>query len=202
MFYGRFVKNIIAKPIMAVGKGSNKMPLVESRYAEALIEITEENHSTDRVLSDFNTFISIFDNTQELEDYLKKPNVQSAAKKKLLNEVFKDEVDENFLRFLYLLVDKNRINFVKGILQEFKRLADEKKNVLNLKIISAVPLDELQIEKIKQKYAEIYGKDEVSIDVQIDRSLIGGIKVQIGDRVEDYSVKSRLDSLKKLLIER
>lgn len=187
---------------MAVGKGSNKMPLVESRYAEALIEITEENHSTDRVLSDFNTFISIFDNTQELEDYLKKPNVQSAAKKKLLNEVFKDEVDENFLRFLYLLVDKNRINFVKGILQEFKRLADEKKNVLNLKIISAVPLDELQIEKIKQKYAEIYGKDEVSIDVQIDRSLIGGIKVQIGDRVEDYSVKSRLDSLKKLLIER
>ncbi|HOQ00313.1 MAG TPA: F0F1 ATP synthase subunit delta [Acetivibrio clariflavus] len=187
---------------MAVKKGSNKMPLIEARYAEALVEITEENHSTDKVLDDFSTFVSIFNNSPELEEYLKKPNVQSTAKKKLLDELFMGQVDENFLKFLYLLVDKNRINCIGGILQEYKRMADEKKNVLNLKIISAVPLDDLQIEKIKEKYAGIYKKDKVNAVVNIDRSLIGGIKVQIGDRVEDYSVKSRLDSLKKLLTER
>lgn len=178
------------------------MPLVESRYAEALIEISEENCITDEVLNDFGALTSIFDNSPELVDYMNNPNVQLAVKKKLLEELFKGNINENLLKFLYLLVDKSRVNYIEGIFQEYKILADKKKNVLNLKIITAVPLDELQIQKIEQKYAEIYKKNRVTTVVNIDRTLIGGIKVQIGDRVEDYSVKSRLDSLKKLLTER
>jgi len=178
------------------------MPLVEIRYAEALIEITEENSITDEVLNDFDSLKNIFDNTPELEHFLRDPNIQPNTKKKLLEEVFKDEVDKSLLRFLYLLVDKNRIAYIKGILLEYKRLANERKNVLSLKISSAVQLDELQIDKIKDKYKKIYNKDRVTTVVEIDSSLIGGIRVKIGDRVEDFSVKSRLDSLKNLLIER
>ncbi len=178
------------------------MPLVECRYAEALSEITEENCSTDEVLSDFEALVNIFENNPELEGHIKNPNMQLMGKKKLLGEVFKGVIDENLLRLLYLLVDKNRTKHIKGILIEYKRLVDKKRNVLNLKISSAVQLEELQIKKIEEKYAKIYKKEMVSTVVQIDRSLIGGIKVQIGDRVEDYSVKSRLDSLKNLLAER
>jgi len=178
------------------------MPLVESRYAEALIEITEEDGSTDEVLKNFEALIGIFDKNPELQGYLKNPNVQLGVKKKLLEELFKGKINDKFLKFLYLLVDKKRVNYAKGILQEYKTLANERKNVLNLKIISAVPLDELQVKKIEKKYSEIYKKDKVSSVVHIDKSLIGGIKVQIGDRLEDYSVKSRLESLKKLLTKR
>ena len=178
------------------------MPLVECRYAEALIEITEENCSTDEVLIDLSTLVNVFNNNPELEEYLKNPNIQLKVKKKLLEEVFKGLVNENLLRLLYLLIDKNRIKYIKGILTEYKRLIDKKRNVLNLKISSAVQLDELQIKKIEEKYAKIHKNDMVNTVVQIDKSLIGGIKVQIGDRVEDYSVKSRLDSLKNLLAER
>ena len=178
------------------------MPLVECRYAEALIEITEDNRSTDQVLIDFGTLVNIFENNPQFEVYLKNPNMQLSEKKKLLGEVFKGVIDENLLRLMYLLVDKNRIGYIKGILIEYKRLVDKRRDVLNLKISSAVQLDELQINKIEEKYAKMYKKDKVSTVVQIDRSLIGGIKVQIGDRIEDYSLKSRLDSLKNLLAER
>lgn len=178
------------------------MPLVESRYAEALIGITEENCSTDVVLCDFYDLIKSFDNNPQLEAYLSNPNVQAKEKKKLLEAVYKGGVDESLLRLLYLLIDKSRTKHIKGIMYEYKRFADKKKNILNLKISSVVQLDELQIEKIKEKYAKIYKKDRVIAIVEIDSSLIGGIKVQIGDRIEDYSLKSRLDSLKNLLMER
>ncbi|NLL07183.1 MAG: ATP synthase F1 subunit delta [Clostridiaceae bacterium] len=178
------------------------MPLVECRYAEALIEITEENCSTDEVLTQFNELINIFESNPELEGYLKNPSIQLEEKKRLLGKVFEGLGNESFLRFLYLLMDKDRIKYIKGILIEYKRLVDKKRNILNLKISSAVQLDELQIKKIEEKYAQIYKNDTVSSVVEIDKSLIGGIKVQIGDRVEDYSVKSRLDSLKNLLTER
>lgn len=178
------------------------MPLVECRYAEALIEITEENCRTDVVLSDFEDLLKSFENNPELEAFLSNPNVQVHEKKKLLEDLFKGEIDENLLRLLCLLIDKSRTKHIKGILQEYKRFADKRKNVLNLKIISAVHLEELQIEKIKEKYAKIYKKDSVNTVVDIDSSLIGGIKVQIGDRIEDYSLKTRLDNLKNLLMER
>ncbi len=178
------------------------MPLVECRYAEALIEITEENCSTDEVLINLNELVNIFESNPELEGYLKNPNIQLMVKKELLGKLFKGLVNENLLRLLYMLVDKNRIKYVKGILIEYKRLVDKKRNILNLKISSAVQLDEMQIKKIEDKYAKIHKSDMVSTVVEIDKSLIGGIKIQIGDRVEDYSVRSRLDSLKNLLAER
>ena len=109
------------------------MPLVECRYAEALSEITEENCSTDEVLSDFEALVNIFENNPELEGHIKNPNMQLMGKKKLLGEVFKGVIDENLLRLLYLLVDKNRTKHIKGILIEYKRLVDKKRNVLNLK---------------------------------------------------------------------
>ncbi|OPZ91358.1 MAG: ATP synthase subunit delta [Firmicutes bacterium ADurb.Bin419] len=102
---------------------------------------------------------------------------------------------------MLLLIDKARTKHIKGISNGYKRLADEKRDVLKLKIISAVQLDEQQVEKIREKYSKTYKKGKVSAILQIDKSLIGGIKVQIGDRVEDYSIKSRLDSLRSLLIQ-
>ncbi len=177
------------------------MPMVEGRYAEALIEITEANGSTDRVLTDFDAVVDLLDSTGELVDYLGSPQVQIDMKKKLLSEMLEGRIDESLFKLLLLLTDKNRTKYIKGISNEYKRHADEKRNVLKLKIISAVQLDEQQVEKIREKYSTTYKKGKVSALLQIDKSLIGGIKVQIGDRVEDYSVKARLDSLKSLLIQ-
>ncbi len=177
------------------------MPLVEERYAEALIEITEANISTDKVLSDFDAVINLLDSTGELGDYLGNPQIQLDMKKKLLSDMFDGRIDESLFKLLLLLTDKARTKHIRGISDEYKRLADEKRNVLKLEIISAAQLDELQVEKICEKYAATYKKGKVSAVLQIDKSLIGGIKVQIGDRVEDYSVKTRFDSLRSLLIQ-
>lgn len=177
------------------------MPLVEERYAEALIEITEANVSTDKVLSDFIALINLLDSVEELEDYLGNPQIQSEMKKRLLSEMFEGRIDESLFKLLLLLIDKARTKHIRGISEEYKRLADEKRNILKLKIISAVQLDELQIEKIREKYSQIYNNKKVRTVLQIDKSLIGGIKVLIGDRAEDYSVKTRLDSLRNLLLQ-
>ncbi|WP_010246347.1 ATP synthase F1 subunit delta [Acetivibrio cellulolyticus] len=176
------------------------MPLVESRYAEALIEITQKDGSTDKVLNDFDTLINLINNNSDLSAFLENPQIQVGDKKKLLMDML-EGIDPNILKLIMLLIDKGRIKQIRGIFSEYKRFADERRDVLNLKIISAVKLDELQVDKIIEKYKMIYKKDRVNTDLQIDESLIGGIKVQIEDRVEDFSLKTRLDGLKSLLIQ-
>jgi len=51
-----------------------------------------------------------------------------------------------------LLVDKERFENIRGIVEEYFRLADERKNILNMTIISAFPLEDVQINRIKEKY--------------------------------------------------
>lgn len=182
-------------------KGSRIMPLVESRYAEALIDITEKNGKTDKVLKDFDALLNLLDNNSDLSTFLENPQVQLSAKKKLIKDIVGDSIDSNLSNLIMILIDKGRIKYVKGIYLEYRRFADERRDVLNLKIISAVELDDLQVDKIIEKYKKIYNKELVNAVLQIDKSLIGGIKVQIEDRVEDFSLKTRLDSLKSMLMQ-
>jgi len=101
-----------------------------------------------------------------------------------------------------LLVDKERFENIRGIVEEYFRLADERKNILNMTIISAFPLEDVQINRIKEKYKKLYNKTDVKAKLIIDKSLIGGVKIQIGDKVIDDSIKGRLLCLKEALLQR
>ena len=175
------------------------MSLIERRYAEALIDISVENGAIDGYQQEFQNVVDVYNKEQELKFFLLNPRVNTDAKKDVLKKVFSDSVNSNVVNFLMLLLDKGRAKFLPGILEEFIRLADKKKNILNMTIISAAPLKDAQIDEIKEKYMKIYNASSVKVNVEVDESLIGGVKVKIGDRVVDGSIKGRLESLKELL---
>ncbi|MFZ5986114.1 MAG: F0F1 ATP synthase subunit delta [Bacillota bacterium] len=176
------------------------MPLVNKRYAEALIEITEDNGSTDEVIDNFRKVAALFEESWDFRLFLLDPKVQAESKKEVLKDAFESRVRCELLNFLFLLIDKGRTRYIPGILDEYIGLADMKKNVLNLKIISAVPLEETQVNKIKEKYMKLYGKNNAKAEIHIDKSLIGGIRIQIGDKVIDDSIKARLMDLKEIML--
>jgi F-type H+-transporting ATPase subunit delta len=91
------------------------------------------------------------------------------------------------------------MNIVPQIYQQFIRLALERANILEVKIISAVPLEDRQIEAIKEKFGKMFNASAVKEIITVDSSLIGGVKVIIGDKVFDGSIKGRIDSLKELV---
>ncbi|HOM02830.1 MAG TPA: F0F1 ATP synthase subunit delta [Acetivibrio sp.] len=176
------------------------MQLVNTRYAEALIDVTEEKSSTDKVLNSLNAILKLFEQNPEFYTFLLDPKVKMESKKKALTNVLKGRVEQEVVNFLMLLMDKERLKNIKGITDEYIRFADERKNILIMTIISAFPLEDVQIDKIKEKYKKLYNKASAKAKVVIDKSLIGGIKIQIGDKVIDDSIKARLTSLKEMML--
>jgi F-type H+-transporting ATPase subunit delta len=67
-------------------------------------------------------------------------------------------------------------------------------------ITSAAPIEQSQVNAIKDKYRKLHNASDVKTELVIDKSLIGGIKVKIGDKVIDGSIKGRLESLKELIV--
>ncbi len=176
------------------------MPLIERRYAQALIDIAISNNMLDSYEQDLGALAQTYNTSPEFKFFLLDPQVKLEEKKKALSNSLEGKIQKNVFSFISLLLDKGRISHLPGIAEEYSSIADSKRNTLNMTIISAVPLDETQIESIKQKYKQLYGASSVEALVTVDKSILGGIKVKVGDKVTDGSIEGRLESLRELLL--
>lgn len=173
------------------------MPLVERRYAQALFELSGADiHGMVHELKDF---VEVFKTSEELNTFLLDPRVKTDEKQKVLRNVLTDKLSKNILNFILLLVDKHRIKELPGIYEQFLHIVNEKSNILEMEIISAVPLDEETLQRIKEKFRQKYKASSVKATEKVDSSIIGGVKVIIGDKVFDGSIKGRIESLIELV---
>lgn len=176
------------------------MSLVENRYAEALINMAVEKGSIDAFLQDLGTFALMYSNEPGFKDFLLNPQNETSIKKDVVNNAFNGKVTPEIINFASLLLDKGRIKYLPGIYEEFMKLADEKRSILNISIFSAAPLNEGQINIITEKYRKHYNAASVKAQVKLDPGLIGGVRVAVGDKMTDASVKGRLKELEQLLM--
>jgi F-type H+-transporting ATPase subunit delta len=123
------------------------------------------------------------------------PEIGKEEKKNTIKDMFKGS-KSIILPFLELLIDKDRISSLPGIYDEYVDIADKRKKVLNMKITTFAAIDDTQLGKIKEKYKKEYNATDVKATISIEPELLGGIVVQIGDRVIDGSIKGRLEGLK------
>ena len=176
------------------------MSLVESRYAEALINIAAEKASIDEFLEDLGTVALMYSGEPGFKEFLLNPQNETTLKKNVVYNSYNGRVKPEIINFVSLLLDKGRIKYLPGIYSEFVRLADEKRSILTINILSAAPLGDEQISVITHKYQKLYNAVSVKTQVKYDPSLIGGIRVVVGDKMTDASVKGRLKQLEELLL--
>jgi F-type H+-transporting ATPase subunit delta len=176
------------------------MPLVERRYAEALVDISVQNGAIEAFQGEFQSVVSVYDTQPDFKLFLLNPEIRTEVKKDIMKKLFSSRLKGEMVSFLMLLLDKGRIKFLPGIFEEFVKLADKKKNVLDMTIIAAAPIGDKQVDEIKQKYIKLYKASSAKVKIEVDGNLIGGVKVKVGDRVTDGSIKGRLEALKDILI--
>jgi F-type H+-transporting ATPase subunit delta len=176
------------------------MPLVEKRYAEALIGSAIQKKQIDEIFSELSEVVTFFSTIDTFKFFLINPEIKAPVKKTALKKILDNKSNPIILNFIMLLIDKNRISFLPGILDEFKILMDRFKNSINIKIYTAIPLDKKQVSQIEQKYKSMFNALMVNSSVTTDKELLGGIRVLVGDKVFDASIKGKLESLKEHLL--
>jgi F-type H+-transporting ATPase subunit delta len=105
-------------------------------------------------------------------------------------------IEAALANFLRLLVERRRIQHLKLIVASFQELMDEETGVIRAVVKSAVPLSEDLEEKFLEVLAQMTGK-QVTLDIEEDPALVGGVVAHIGDMVLDGSIKSQLQSIRE-----
>jgi F-type H+-transporting ATPase subunit delta len=175
------------------------MSVVDKRYAEALFAVAVQENAVQDYANNLTAIAGTYESNGEFKDFLLNPQNDLAVKKQVFHNLFDGKIETNLLNFLKLLLDKNRILHLPTISTEFVRLADERNNVLTMTIYTAIPLEKDYIKSICDKFQALYQASDVKATVESDSSLIGGIKVAVGDKLYDASIKGKLSRLQSAM---
>ena len=159
------------------------------RYALALGEIASENDSFDHWANLLNDASLIYQNP-ESESLFTSNEVNDEDFVSVLKVAFTNLDDLN-LNFLRLLKKKNRLNLLPSIASYFQEIVDDNAGIVRGEVIAAVSIEN-DLSEIESSLSKKLNK-KVILSSSIDQSIIGGIKIRIGDRLFDGTVKSKLN---------
>ena len=171
------------------------MAVIGKRYAKALIDAAQTAEKRNLLNEYLSEFAGIFSEISEFRKIILDPRIDGNMKYGVIQELFSGKEDKLFLSFIRLLIDKKRIGWVEEIFNEYEVLNREMNHELLIKIVSAVPLNDSEINGITDKYKRIYNVGSVKYATEIDRSLLGGVKVIVGNKVYDGSVRTKLENM-------
>ena len=173
--------------------------VIAKRYAKAIFEIALEEGRLEEYGQELVDLVTLFEQVPDFEKILATPIYPEDVKKKTLNVVAeKVGMSPVVRRFLEILVEKQRVTFLREIRDYYGKLMDEYENVARAQVSAAIDLDEDTIELLAESLSKIVGK-KVVIEFHKDPDLIGGVVARIGELVLDGSVRTQLKNIKETL---
>jgi F-type H+-transporting ATPase subunit delta len=135
----------------------------------------------------------------ELNAVLKSPKQATEKKKEIVKAAFAS-VDTYVLNTLMLLIDRHRESQIPDVADGFIDLANEDRGIAYAKIYSIRPLTDEEREAFSSTFAAKVGKKSLQIENIVDSNLLGGVKLRIGNRIYDGSLRGKLDRLERKLL--
>ena len=168
---------------------------IAKRYASAIYNIAKSSDSINEVREVLNIFMENYEEEEEFRKILEDPLKKFPEKEKFLEKSF-DHFTKESLGIVKYIVRKQRLSLVGDIKEYFLKLYYEENNKLPITAIFAKELSEKQRDLLVQKLEKKYGK-KVVLDLKVDKRIIGGGILRIGNEVIDGSIKNQIDEIKK-----
>jgi F-type H+-transporting ATPase subunit delta len=168
---------------------------VASRYAKSLIDLALEQNALEEVKTDMQLFVDTLKESSELQAVLKNPIIPIGKKNAIVSAIFLNKIHAVPSAFLKIVIDKGRSEVLYGTAKEFLNQYNIYKNIVTAKVISATELSEEAKADIINKVKAVTN-GEVVLKTSVDKSLIGGFILTVGDKQIDASISSKLNQLK------
>lgn len=174
--------------------------VVARNYAEALLALARKAgdvHGWGRMMQEVADAVGTDD---QLRAFLESPKVPVERKNAMFGRAFQDRYPRLFVRFLQLVVSKGRQHAIPAVAAEYAALVDEAEGRVHARVTLAAPPTDADRAAIAAQLSRALGK-EVVPHVAVNPAIIGGVVVKVGDRVMDGSVRRRIGTLRRTLLQ-
>jgi len=171
------------------------------RYSLALFELSEESNLLIKIENQSSFVLNLINQSQDFLNLVKDPTVSQEDLLNVINKISDIYKFENlFKNFLSFLIKKRRFFFIERILKSFIDICSRQRGELNAELKSAKELSNEEITKITDELNKNFSS-KIKLNYIHDKSLIGGLIVQVGSTMVDTSIKNKLQQIENRMIE-
>ena len=169
-----------------------------NKYAKVLFDMSEKNNSTIEICNELNFISKTIKSIPEFNYILFTKNTSKANKKNILLNVFNNKINLLVVELLLILMDNDEIQLFDDIINKYNHLMDIDSKELDVIITSNTEFSSDRLEFIKQNLSKKLNK-QINIKAHINKAILGGVQLRIGNTIIDNSLLNKLRKLKNNL---
>ena len=173
--------------------------LVSKTYGDALFAVAIEEGRMDEFFEATKAVVEILRTNIEFGKLMNHPKIMKEDKVKIVEETFATRIPKEMVGIMTIMVEKGRANEMISVFDYFISLVKEEKKIGEADVTTAIALSDEQKKNVEKKLVATTKYDTFEMCYHVDKSLIGGMVIRIGDRVVDSSIKTKLYDLSKQL---
>lgn len=174
--------------------------LVSRTYARALFELAVEENKTTLFMEEVSDFLEVIRNNAEFERFMNHPKIPKEDKIEVVKNVFGGKISSELVGFLITVIEKDRYAEIDNILSEFIANIKEYSNIGTAYVTTAIALEDREKNDIETRLLATTKYKTIECVYSVDKGLIGGMVIKMGDRVVDSSIRSKLEKLQRELL--
>jgi len=172
---------------------------VDLTYGQALFDAAMDRGKLYEIWAEYLAVMEVFSEYPLLKKLFCVPTITNREKKDAATKIFGKHISQELLNFIFILIDKRRMESWEGIDREYEKLVWKKEGHAKGILYSAVPIEGEKLKAFESKTdASIHKR--VQLENRIDKSLIAGVRIYVDGKLIDASVKSRLENMKQRII--
>jgi F-type H+-transporting ATPase subunit delta len=174
---------------------------VAQPWAKALLDLSVDAGTVPATREELDRMAALVASSSDLQNAFANPTVTVDDRKKVVVELAtRLSLGRTVKNFLLLLADKRRLAYLRDIADAYRAFADAHEGVVRAEALSPVALSDAQLSRLRETLGTLTGR-RVAVDVTVDPSLIGGLRVRVDGRVYDATVSRRLDALRSEILQ-
>ncbi len=168
-------------------------------YAGALLELGKEKNLLQQIEEEIGLLNQLVEEDVDFRLYCETPGISADSKKAFFERVFQGSLSDTIVNFLKVLVDNGRLTEIRSIYEAFLGLLDVENGRLRVMVVGSDKMDVALTAKLQSSLASKF-KKEIIIEEKIDKSILGGIIIRIGDMIIDGSLVKDLNNIRRNLL--
>lgn len=174
--------------------------LIPQRYAKALYKFAIEHGSAEAVYEEMKQVISSFQANPRLAKVLANPFVGDAEKYDLLKAAAGDKVENDFLGFIKLILEKRREEYALQMALAYRDIYRRANRISQVRITTAVHLPDAEMDKLRRLVSNSFKDTKLEFTEQINPDIIGGFIIDVDDSRMDASISNEIEQLRLTLL--
>lgn len=170
--------------------------VVAGRYAKALYETAVQEGRTEEVEQELRALTFAFNDDKDVQKFISTPNISEAAKWEVLERVLDGKLSKLVVSLVKLLLERGRIDILPELLNSYIKITGNALGLADATVYTTYLLSEEEKVAVAKEFGALVNKKIRVLNV-IDKDLLGGMKIRIGDTLYDGSLAGKLERLEK-----